>query len=195
MLGPTLSRFMGDLGLVPTGGRWGSIPRLQAQLRKLFACRVYCTFDDRRSSLTAALEVASEYQLWWDPKDPDQATLWQSSVTLGEAFFKQIIDHPVPIDKAALRALKRSPLALDLYVWMTHRFSYLDRATVIPWAALGAQVGADYAERRFFKRKAAAALARVLTVYPEARFEVSERGLLLRPSPTHVGTLPAARRS
>lgn len=139
------------------------------------------------------LEVASEYQLWWDPGDPDQATLWESSVTLGEGFFKQIIEHPVPIDTMAVRFLKRSPLAFDLYVWLTHRYSYLDRPTLIPWAALHAQVGADYHLLRQFRVKASGAFAKVHAVYPDARFDLDDRGVRLLPSQTHVGRMPSRR--
>ena len=193
VLGPTLSRFMDDIGLVPTGGRWGTIPRLQNQLRRLFASHIYCTYDTKGSSLGAGMDVASRYQLWWDPKDPSQPTLWQSTVTVGQDFFDEIINRPVPIDIEALRALKRSPLALDLYVWLTHRYSYLNKPVVIPWTALHAQFGADYRLVRQFKVKVAGALHKLQTVYPEARFDVDRVGLRLRPSPTHVGRLPDSR--
>jgi hypothetical protein len=186
VLGPTLSRFMHELGLAPTGGRWGTIPRLQSQLRRLFASRIYCTYDGEGASMGTGIDVASKYQLWWDPKDPHQASLWQSSVTLGQDFFDEIIEHPVPIDTGALRYLKRSPLALDLYVWMTHRYSYLDRPAVIPWGALHGQFGADYRLMRQFKTKVAPALAKLRTVYPEARFDMDDVGLRLMPSPTHI---------
>ena len=43
-LGDTLSDFMRQLDLVPTGGRWGSITRLKDQTRRLFASTIsaYC---------------------------------------------------------------------------------------------------------------------------------------------------------
>jgi hypothetical protein len=190
VLGPTLTSFMAEIGLVPTGGRWGTIPRFQEQIRRLFAARIFCSYDDRRSSLGAGMDVTSRYQLWWDPKDPAQTSTWQSTVTLGEQFFQEVIERPVPIDTRALRMLKRSPLALDLYFWMTHRFSYLDRATTIPWTALHAQFGADYARTRDFRVKLSASLKKVNTVYPEANFDVKVTGLRLLPSKTHVGKLP-----
>ncbi|MGH8305788.1 MAG: replication protein RepA, partial [Steroidobacteraceae bacterium] len=51
---------------------------------------------------------------------------------------------PVPIDMRAMKALKRSPLALDIYFWLTYRLSYLRHARVIPWAALQLQFGSSY---------------------------------------------------
>ena len=41
-LGDSLSGFMRELGMVPTGGRWGSITRLRAQSRRLFTASVSC---------------------------------------------------------------------------------------------------------------------------------------------------------
>lgn len=190
ILGPSLSEFMAQIGLTPTGGRWGTIPRLQAQLRRLLACRIFCTYDSATTSRGRGIDVATDYQLWWDPMDPAQPTIWQSTVSLGERFFEEIIDHPVPIDTAALRALRRSPLAIDLYVWMTHRLSYLDKDVIIPWNALHGQFGADYRLSRQFKVKVIPALAKLHAVYPEARFDVEATGLRLMPSPTHVGRLP-----
>ena len=54
-----------------------------------------------------------------------------------------------------LRVLKalRSPMAIDLYCWLTYRNSYLRKPCRIPWAALAAQLGADYSEGKNFKNE------------------------------------------
>ena len=157
VLGPTLSGFMAQIGLVPTGGRWGTIPRLKEQLRRLFTSQIVCTFDD--VSRGSSLGVASEYELWWNPKKPSYGTLWNSAVTLGEKFFDDIIERPVPVDVATLRQLKRSPLELDLYTWPTYRYSYLERETLILWEGLQAQFGSDYKELFSFRFKMKAAVS------------------------------------
>jgi hypothetical protein len=66
------------------------------------------------------------------------------TVTLSEHFFNEVIDRPVPIDMRAIKALKQSPMALDIYTWLTYRASYLKRPTVIPWSSLALQFGSDY---------------------------------------------------
>jgi len=86
----------------------------------------------------------------------------------------------------ALKALRRSPLALDLYCWLTYRMSYLRKDTVIPWQSLQAQFGADYSRERDFKAKFSESLRKVLTVYPAAKAQPSGNGLLLSPSRTHI---------
>jgi hypothetical protein len=137
--------------------------------------------------------VVDEYQLWWQTKNPNQDTLWKSTVSLGPKFYKEVIDNPVPIDMRAIKALKSSSMALDIYCWLTHRNSYLSRRTEIPWPALQMQFGAGYPMTslgtRHFKHKFKQQLKRVLVVYPQARVEEGKYGLLLRPSPTHVPRL------
>ena len=69
---------------------------------------------------------------------------WKSTVTLSTDFFEGIVQNPVPVDMRALKALKRSPMALDIYCWLTYRLSYLRKPTEIPWSALQMQFGAEY---------------------------------------------------
>lgn len=186
VLGQTLSSFMEQLDLVPTGGRYGTIPRLRRQMERLFSSAVSCSYQGEDHKGGGLLAIAREWELWWDPKRPRQAALWQSTVRLSADFFAEIIDRPVPIDLAALKALKRSPLALDVYAWLTYRSSYLRRAAIVPWEALALQFGGDYARIIDFRVKFTRALQKVVTVYPEARVQVERAGLMLRPSPTSI---------
>ena len=102
------------------------------------------------------------------------------------------MDRPVPIDMRAIRALKQSPMALDVYTWLTYRVSYLKRPTVIPWAALALQFGSDYARLRDFKAALITELKKVLVVYGRVQVEALEDGLLVKPSLTHISRKDAA---
>ena len=188
-LGNTLSSFMKELDLVPTGGRWGSITRLREQTKRLFTSSVSCFYESSGRESEQGFRVADNHDLWWGPKSPDQATLFESTVTLSEAFFNEIINHPVPIDLRALKSLKRSPMALDIYCWLTHRMSYLNKETKIPWAALESQFGADYNRSRDFKKYFLDQLRTVHVVYPEAKIDFSQKELILKPSKPHVAML------
>ena len=193
ILGETLSQFMGELDMVPTGGRWGSITRLRDQMTRLFSCFVSCSYTGDDMAGIRNIMIADEANLWWSPKQPDQAALWQSSVTLSERYFREAIENPVPVDIRALKALRRSPMALDIYFWLTYRLSYLRKQTNIPWPALQAQFGANYATDakgvRNFKLKFLQALKKVQLVYPDARIEDGGPALILKPSPTHIPKL------
>jgi len=189
-LGPSLSAFMAELGLTPTGGRWGSITRLRDQMTRLFASSVTCIYDDNDKTGIFGVKMVKEARLWWIPKGPDESPLWKSTLTLGTDFYDEVVKNPVPVDMRALKALKRSPMALDIYCWLTYRMSYLSKPIEIPWAALKTQFGADYTRTRGFKEAFLHHLRAILTIYPEANVEDGERGLLLKPSKPHVAHLP-----
>ena len=49
---------------------------------------------------------------------PAKQGLWDSQIELGEKFFEEIIRHSVPLDMNILKAMKRSSLGIDLYLWL-----------------------------------------------------------------------------
>ena len=189
VLGDSLSQFMSQLDLVPTGGRWGTITRLREQMKRLFSAAVSCTYDDGEHWAIKNIQPVAQANLWWSPKAPGQMSLFESTLTLGEEFFKEVINYPIPIDMDAIKALKRSPMALDIYCWLTYRMSYLKKKTIIPWGALETQFGSDYTRTRRFKDKFLHQLRAVSVVYPEAKIEDSDTGLVLLPSKPHIPLL------
>lgn len=196
VLGHSLSAFMGELGFQVTGGRHGSITRLKNQTRRLFSTTVNCAYENEQAGALLNYMVAERALLWWDAKDPEQAALWQSTVTLSEPFFEEITSRPVPVDMRALKALKRSPLALDIYAWLTYRLSYLKRPTRLPWGVLQMQFGADYPMtgqgRRNFKKNFLLQLRKVQAIYP-VDLETEAEALLLKPAKPHVRRLKRQR--
>lgn len=88
--------------------------------------------------------------LWWDPKRPEEPLLFDSEITLHEDFYQMLIDRPVPIDVRVLKDLMRSPLAIDLYCWLTYRASYLKHEKAISWKQLQEQFGAEYSDTQAF---------------------------------------------
>lgn len=187
-LGNSLSSFMAQLGLTPTGGRSGTIPRLRDQMTRLFLSTVSFTDYDPTGGRIAddRFTVADRTRLWWSPSNDQETPFFGSYVVLSELGYRALAERPVPVDMSALRSL-RSPLALDVYCWLTYRNSYLRRPTRIPWPALAAQFGAGYSDRRNFKRKFRNALRQVLMLYPEARVAQVSGGLRLIPSLSHIG--------
>ena len=192
-MGHSLSGFMSELGLIPTGGRWGTTTNLSRQMEKLFTTAVSCTYKDDTSAQGHNLLIAKSFKIWWHLKEPRQMPLWKSTVTLSTDFFDEIIDRPVPVDMRALKALKRSPLALDIYCWLTYRMSYLRKPTVVPWGALQLQFGSNYQDtkqgRYNFKTAFKEQLRAVQVVYPKVKVSEVENGLMIKPSPVHVAPL------
>jgi hypothetical protein len=193
-LGRSLSSFMGQLGLQCTGGHWGTIPRFRGQMERLFGAAISTRWRHDRSGQSntggSNLLLAEEFDLWWTPQKLPQEPLAKSSVTLSQKFFEQLIEAPVPLDLRAIKALKRSPLSLDLYAWATRRVSYLKRPLRISWASFQLSFGAGYAEtpqgRSRFRGNAIEAFHRVKCVYPQLKIEIQKDGVLLHPSLTHI---------
>lgn len=187
-LGHTLSEFLEQLQLARAGG---TIQRLQEQMDRLFATTITVRWQDTESGRAArtGMLVADGSMLFWDPKRPQQSSLWQSSVVLSERFFREVTEHAVPLDLAVVRAIRRSPLALDAYAWLTYKLPQLKKEEVVPWEGLAAQFGGDYGRLRDFKQKFLAALQAVVKVYPDARVDQTARGLALKPSKSSVPRL------
>ena len=184
-LGKSLSSFMKDIGLHSNGR---DIRRMKDQLQRLFSASITFRFDDAKARMSAGAHrpIAREFQFWWDDRLPDQQSLFPKFVRLDEEFYREIIEHPVPVDLRAIQALKQSSLALDIYTWLNHRMSYLNQRVRIPWDSIEQHIGSEYADAREFRRWAKHALLKIKAIWPELHFEVDKGGLVLKPSPTHV---------
>jgi hypothetical protein len=189
-LGSSLSSFMAQLGLQATGGHWGTIPRFRDQMQRLVGAAISTRWSSdangQNHSSGENLLVADRFHLWWTPQILPDQRLAKSSVTLSANFFDQLVAAPVPLDLRAVKALKKSPLALDLYAWATRRVSYLSRPTLIAWESLRRASELVTPIRRkaasCFRGNAIETLRKVVMVYPELKIEIQENGLLLRPS-------------
>lgn len=189
-LGATMTEYLQELGLSRSGGQRGDITRLKHAITTLFSTTISCHHAGADSFRMTNILLADGLE-WWQPQKPEDAGKWESTVKLSQPFFDECIEHPIPIDTRAIKALQGSPLAMDLYTWLTYRMSYLSRRTTIPWMSLAAQLGSSYSfdtEQgvRDFKRALLRQLKNVVAVYPEARLSESDYGLVLYPSPTHV---------
>jgi len=193
-LGSSMSSFMRSLGMTPTGGAKGSIPRFKEQSKRLFSTNIQCDYQDENSYQNANFIIASRMKFWWSMNDTESGLVnneknskpWRSIITLNKDFYDEITSRPVPIDARALKALRTSSLALDIYTWLTYRFSYLNKKTEIPWKMLELQFGSQYKESRIFKLKFNEQLKRVKVIYPEANVDFNDKGLILKPSKSHV---------
>ena len=55
------------------------------------------------------------------PKRPDERSLWNSKIELGEKFYNEIISHPVPDRHEHPHGAQAVALGLDLYLWLVYR--------------------------------------------------------------------------
>ena len=96
ILGDSLSAFMRSVGVYNSGGAVRS--RLQEQMRRLFNSYVQLVYEHEHGEVSVNSLVADRTEFWWNPKRPDDRTLWESKIELGEKFFEEVIRHPVPLD-------------------------------------------------------------------------------------------------
>lgn len=188
-LGSSLSDFMFQLGLDPTSrGPRSDARRLRDQMERLFRATISfdrtVTEEGRAGDIWLNMEITSSGEMWWSPRDPSQAALWGSWIELGEKFFRAIIAHPVPLDMRALKALKRSPLALDLYSWLTYeayRAHKSGKGRFVAWKLLAEQMGTDYADVHDFRKKAVATLRKIRALYPGLKLGSLRGGIRIEP--------------
>ncbi|QGU08811.1 Plasmid encoded RepA protein (plasmid) [Corynebacterium occultum] len=198
-LGGSLSQFMRDVGIKSaSGGKNGTITALRKQLKSLFSTFISIKVEDHeyRDGKQVAFDqldntlIAESALLWWDPKQPEQLSMQNSSVTLTAAFYRELTCSAVPLDVNVLRQIRRSPLAIDIYCWLTYRLSYHRGFTVVTWEQLRQQFGAGYPDtvrgRSNWRLKVAGALERVLEVWPEASVTVTANGVMLKPGSPSV---------
>lgn len=190
-LGSSLNGFLTQLGLSGYTGRGkrGDAKRLRDQMERLFRSRFslerVAADDEQTRKRWLDMQVAPQGELWWSVRAPDQGALWGSWIELGELFYTALTSAPVPVDMRALRALKRSPLALDLYAWLTFqafRAHQSEQARFESWAQLHSHMGGEYADIDNFRTKVKAALRKIRAVYPGLRVGDRLGGLEVLPT-------------
>lgn len=190
-LGKSLASFMRRISLRNIGGKRGTGLRVKEQIIRLLCCHFEVIFRDFRSSFdnSTSFDVCQSAELWWSDSHGGQSR-HDFKLVLSEEFYNQLVSSPVPIDMDAIRHLRGSPLQLDLYVWLTYRYSFLKNDVFIPWIALMRQFGCNYSHNsqglRNFKKKFKNAIFKVWQVYPEANVTMKDDGLLLCASDPHV---------
>lgn len=204
-LGTSYSGFLTKLGVARRGASRGghsgwTTKATLLQLRALFAATISVSSDDedpdgRLHLREFGYRLTSASELWFSHREPsDVDGLFPSTVTLSSELFGSIIERGIPVNLDGWRAIQttsKSPLALDVYVWLCSRMYGLRGVARPTWAQLQAQFGSQSTPKEFV-RLFKSALDVAVRHYPEAR--VSERldgrgrslGLELRPSPPAV---------
>lgn len=181
-LGESLQEFMRELEVTPSGGEHGTTGRFQEQMRRLFSARIGMIWQKPGREKRRSAVVADELDLWWDPKDPSQKTLWESSVQLSRPFFEAVRKRPVPADQRVLREIKDSALAIDLYFWTTYRAATIEEPLVLSWQQVHDQLGSDYEEVKHFAAEARKHLKEISVIWTDLTYQTPRGRLKLYPS-------------
>ena len=193
ILGPSLVKFMKTLGVYTTSGE--TQIRLRNQMKRLFGCTVQLTYKDEHGEAAVNSVMARRTEFWWNERKPDQSSLWESKIELGEDLFNEIIRQPVPIDMNTLMALKRCALGLDLYLWLVYRIFALRAPQRLTWRQLYQQFDANPAKApdkravQNFRIKVLRELKKIKMAWPELNYATAPGLLILHPSTPAIAPL------
>jgi hypothetical protein len=182
------------LGLDP-GGR--TIRTVKDQLTRLSAAdfRIGTVVGEGRA-VTLKGSVIEGFELWVT-RDPQQRVLWPTTVQFSQRYFDSLMKHAVPLNETAIARLSHSAMALDIYTWLAQRLHRVEegKTVLVPWVSLWEQFGNGYAQIRQFRWIFTRTLKQVKVVYPEAKFQLSPKGMHIQNSlpPVARRLLPMSR--
>lgn len=191
-----LRAFMRQLG-ISAGGRQKKI--VLDQMQRLFNAniRIESTEEVIRNGealthvVTKNFQFTDEHELWLKGAIGEAEDVeWGSKLKLSPRFYESLTNHSFPVFAEAIKAIGNSAMGLDIYLFLVNRLYRLKSRTRISWAQLNAQFGGNYAQSRDFKAAFLRNLKSIQIIYPEARFEIEDKCLVLLPSKQHVPSRP-----
>jgi hypothetical protein len=168
--------------------------RLVGAFQRIFGATIFFGTDVQKSLSRVVHEARfhfmSEARIWFS-RDPEQRNLpddFQNQIVLTEEFYQEILDHPIPTDLDAAKALSSSPAALDLFTWLSYRCFVAkgeERISLFGEFGLANQLGCErYTRPRRFRERLDQWLGLVRAMWPECPARISPDGqsLLLAPA-------------
>jgi hypothetical protein len=203
-LGDSVHDFLRRLDVPITRGARGSLSVYANQLLRLIHSTLSIDENIRDGAGRQGLHMrqalfVEEARLWWD--DPEHSKNRKgagtargrsigngSSLMLSSVLFHSILERSAPLATSAIKRLRKSPMDLDVYAWLVHRLFHLSKPSMVSWEQLSNQFGHNYGLPRKFRHFFLDSLKRVSAVYPEAKLQISDSGVLLLPSRPHLAS-------
>jgi hypothetical protein len=189
----SMSAFIRELGFEVSGGARGTITQFKEQLHRLAAARMQIGLWRGDKTTTISTQPIEAFDVWL-PSDPDQRTLWNTTLYMDEKFFRTLKEHALPIDIRGVKAFAQSAKQIDIVLWLAYRLKSLERPTPLSWETLKEQFGRDVTSRdRKFRQAFAEDIKAIQDVYPSLRLHVTEKGLTLYPTDGKTLLVPPKR--
>ena len=198
-LDKTYYEFLRELGYTSSSGGTGSqAERMKDQLERLGELSVKVTVTKKVPNLpletgNQKVDIFSAWRLWWSNEEGPPYIEIRSDVI---KYFKK---QSMPISLDHIKQLRRSTMALDLFLEMTLRAPYADdeNPIVVPIDTLMQKYG-NYEKsgqgRAAFRRDLRTALKRIETIYPKLNAEITTNDLTIKKSPfLYPATPPPAQ--
>lgn len=190
-LGGSLNEFLRVLGLNPAtgGGKRSDAARLKKQMANLFRANISFEYKGQASEgdfdQWLDMKVTAKGNVLWSTLFPNEPTLFENWIELSDNFYDFIVQKSVPVDMNVLHHIQNSPMALDLYTWVTYRAyaAYKSgKSKKVPWISLQQQLGSSFDRLRDFRRKAQNHLTQIQLLYPDLHMEETDDSLVIKPS-------------
>lgn len=101
-------------------------------------------------------------------------------IVLSDEFYREVMNHPIPTDLEAAKAISACPAALDLFMWLSYRcFTAQGKERVPLFGDFGlvSQLGsASYVRPRKFREKLNSWLDLIRAMWPECPAVVDRDG-------------------
>ncbi len=183
-LGRNFTEWMRRLGYQTVSyGPRGTANRMREQVDRLLACEWQIRWDGSDSGDNAFavrdVKISNEYA-----GSLEKNGAFAREIRMSEAFYGHLIDHAVPLNEIAIRELKGTPTALDLYTYLAYRLPRItaDRGQMISWDQLARHLG-NNADSKRFRQTVRETMQLVSAVYPNANVDMTGRKVVLYPSP------------
>ena len=185
-LGHSMSHFLQAIGITGrgTGGANGSLSKIREQLLRLASSSITVQSDDGLRARGRNTQILEDWNLWFDPRDPNQGSFIESELVLTPQFFKHIAESPIPIDLNVLRELNK-PRAMDLYIWLTVKQYWLTKNNREAYTFTWDMIASNFATKALdstqemadFRREIKKSIAEISTLWPEAGIEATTDGV------------------
>ena len=167
--------------------------RLIASFQRIFGATIFFGTDIQRDKAAvfhqARFNFMSEARIWYS-RDHQQETLpggCQNEIVLSAEFYREVMEHPIPADLDAAKALSSFPAALDLFMWVSYRCFTAkgeERVPLFGEFGLVSQLGSgEYRRPRKFRECLENWLGLVKTLWPSCPARISEDGMRLIVAP------------
>ena len=183
-LGRNFSEWMRRLGYQTVSyGPRGTANLMREQVDRLLACEWQIRWDgtdaDDNAFAVRDVKISNEYA-----GSLDRNGSFAREIRMSEAFYSHLIEHAVPLNEIAIRELKGTPTALDLYTYLAYRLPRItsDKGQVISWDQLAKHLGNE-ADSKRFRQTVRETMQIVSAVYPNANVDLAGRKVVLHPSP------------
>ncbi len=197
-LGDTFTEWMRRMGFrtISYGPR-GSATLIKDQLDRLLACEWMIRWESEAGEGAREFGI-KEIKLTNEYSGVDRkGGSFLREIYMTEGFFEHLRQHAVPLNETAIRQIRNSATALDLYTWLAYRLPRIGakRPATMSWQQLAVHFGNDGKNIRKFRQTIRDAWERqVSAVYPEARadFDTTLIRLHASPAPLQQKRVPGA---